>query len=72
MAHENSITVRLGHSFRNLDTVKDGRQLTNEEATKRARTRGDNILPGKFSTMKEAIQAAKKRSASFKKKPSKK
>ena len=69
MAHENSISVRLGHGFRNLDTIKDGRQLTNEEAIKRARTRGDNILPGKFSTMEEAVRAAKERSTSFRKKP---
>jgi hypothetical protein len=66
MAHENSRTFELSPGrWINVDTVgKDGKQMSDSEAFRRAANKGDNIL-SEHKTVDEAVKAAEKRSKSF-------
>ena len=66
MAHENSRTFELSPGrWVNVDTIdKDGKQLTDSEAFRRASNKGDNIL-SEHKNVDDAVEAAKKRSKSF-------
>ena len=66
MSHERSITVQADGRWVNLKTVFNKKQLSGEQVMKMFREGRLKPLGGKtFGSMREAVNAAKKRSSSF-------
>lgn len=61
--HERSITVEIDGMYYNIPSVVRRRQLSDEEAT--AHAKRTNTMGTGFSDLDSAVEAAKKRSATF-------
>ena len=66
MAHERSITVKVDGKWVNIPSVFQGKVITEHRAVQLFKQGKLPKLGGKsFSTLKEAVEAARKRSKSF-------
>lgn len=70
MAHEQSVTFEIDGKAYNFPSVVDGKKVSDDiavEVFKKKLNKKEKIEPwqGPFETIKEAVDAAKKRSKSF-------